>query len=73
MLGLNRMQILYSAVRALYTAGPPAVYDAVEKPLQIWQTAAVFEVFFLSSSTHCTSVNCCWIHSLERPAVPDKL
>lgn len=46
MLGLNRMQILYSAVRALYTAGPPAVYDAVEKPLQIWQTAAVFEVFF---------------------------
>ena len=47
MLGLNRMQILYSAVRALYTAGPPAVYDAVEKPLQIWQTAAVFEVFFV--------------------------
>lgn len=47
MLGLNRMQILYSAVRALYTAGPPAVYDAVEKPLQIWQTAAVFEVIFV--------------------------
>jgi hypothetical protein len=48
MLGLNRTQILYSAVGALYTAGPAAVYDAVEKPLQIWQTAAVFEVFFFS-------------------------
>jgi hypothetical protein len=41
-----RSQILYSAVFALYTKGMPAVYDAVEKPLQIWQTAALFEVLF---------------------------
>lgn len=38
-------QILYSAVLALHTKGPPAVYDAVEKPLQIWQTAALLEIF----------------------------
>lgn len=56
MLGLNRTQILYSAVGALYTAGPPAVYDAVEKPLQIWQTAAVFEVFFFFRPPHIAQV-----------------
>lgn len=56
MLGLNRTQILYSAVEALYTAGPPAVYDAVEKPLQIWQTAAVFEVFFFFRPPHIAQV-----------------
>lgn len=44
-LGLCRSQILYSAVFALYTRGPPAVYEAVEKPLQIWQTAALLEIF----------------------------
>jgi len=38
-------QILYSALYALYTKGCPGVYDAVEKPLQIWQTAALFEIF----------------------------
>lgn len=35
-----------SAVKALQQSGPSGVYAAVEKPLQIWQTAALLEVFF---------------------------
>ncbi|CAK9190342.1 unnamed protein product [Sphagnum troendelagicum] len=40
------LQILVSAVKALQQSGPSGVYAAVEKPLQIWQTAALLEVFF---------------------------
>ncbi len=46
MCGWTRLQILVSAVKALQQSGPSGVYAAVEKPLQIWQTAALLEVFF---------------------------
>ncbi|KAH9574991.1 hypothetical protein CY35_01G089200 [Sphagnum magellanicum] len=39
------LQILVSAVKALQQSGPSGVYTAVEKPLQIWQTAALLEIF----------------------------
>jgi very-long-chain (3R)-3-hydroxyacyl-CoA dehydratase len=39
------LQILVSAVKALQQSGPSGVYAAVEKPLQIWQTAALLEIF----------------------------
>ena len=39
-----RFQVLYYAIQALRTSGYEAVYDAVEKPLQFAQTAAVLEV-----------------------------
>ncbi|KAG6557859.1 hypothetical protein Mapa_000627 [Marchantia paleacea] len=39
------LQILYLAIEALRKDGPASVYAAVEKPLQIWQTAACFEIF----------------------------
>ncbi|CAM6100790.1 unnamed protein product [Calypogeia fissa] len=38
-------QILYLAIDAISKEGPKSVYAAVEKPLQIWQTAALFEIF----------------------------
>lgn len=38
-------QVLYYAVQTLRTSGYAAVYDAVEKPLQFAQTAAVLEIF----------------------------
>ncbi|KAL3691574.1 hypothetical protein R1sor_005225 [Riccia sorocarpa] len=38
-------QILYRAVNALSTGGTKSVYAAVEKPLQIWQSAALLEIF----------------------------
>lgn len=50
----GRSQILFYAVKALYTTGPTGVYEAVEKPLQIWQTAALFEVF--SFFLHCAPI-----------------
>ncbi|KAG6483389.1 hypothetical protein ZIOFF_060034 [Zingiber officinale] len=37
-------QVLYFAVKALREGGPTTVYDAVEKPLQLAQTAAVLEI-----------------------------
>jgi hypothetical protein len=43
--GWTRLQILVSAVKALQQSGPSGVYAAVEKPLQIWQTAALLEIF----------------------------
>lgn len=39
-----RSRILYSAVGAVLENGPSGVYPAVEKDLQIWQTAALLEV-----------------------------
>ena len=49
--------MLYYAIQALRTSGYEAVYDAVEKPLQFAQTAAVLEVSsdvpFLSLNTVC--------------------
>ncbi|KAM0953556.1 putative very-long-chain (3R)-3-hydroxyacyl-CoA dehydratase [Dioscorea sansibarensis] len=38
-------QVLYFAVKTLRGSGYQAVYDAVEKPLQLAQTAAVLEIF----------------------------
>ncbi|KAL2622422.1 hypothetical protein R1flu_002627 [Riccia fluitans] len=38
-------QILYLAINALSSGGTKSVYAAIEKPLQIWQTAALFEIF----------------------------
>lgn len=37
-------RILYSAVGAVLENGPSGVYPAVEKDLQIWQTAALLEI-----------------------------
>ncbi|KAF3503867.1 hypothetical protein F2Q69_00045087 [Brassica cretica] len=39
-------QVLYFAVKTLKETGHENVYDAVEKPLQLAQTAAVLEVNF---------------------------
>lgn len=39
------LQVLYYAIQTLRTSGYAAVYDAVEKPLQFAQTAAVLEIF----------------------------
>ena len=39
-----RAQVLYFAVKTLKETGHEHVYDAVEKPLQLAQTAAVLEV-----------------------------
>ncbi|KAJ0979452.1 hypothetical protein J5N97_014926 [Dioscorea zingiberensis] len=38
------VQVLYFAVKTLRESGYGAVYDAVEKPLQLAQTAAVLEI-----------------------------
>ncbi|RWW78673.1 hypothetical protein BHE74_00013114 [Ensete ventricosum] len=40
----SRFQVLYFAVKALREGGPTTVYDSVERPLQLAQTAAVMEV-----------------------------
>ncbi|CAL9211719.1 unnamed protein product, partial [Musa hybrid cultivar] len=37
-------QVLYFAVKALREGGPTTVYDSVERPLQLAQTAAVMEI-----------------------------
>ncbi|XP_008784525.2 very-long-chain (3R)-3-hydroxyacyl-CoA dehydratase PASTICCINO 2A [Phoenix dactylifera] len=39
------VQVLYFALKALKESGHTAVYDAVERPLQLAQTAAVMEIF----------------------------
>ena len=44
-----RAQVLYFAVKTLRESSHEHVYDAVEKPLQLAQTAAVLEVFPLFS------------------------
>ncbi|KAJ4779273.1 Very-long-chain (3R)-3-hydroxyacyl-CoA dehydratase [Rhynchospora pubera] len=38
------IQVLIFAIKALNESGPAAVYDAVEKPLQLAQTAAILEI-----------------------------
>jgi very-long-chain (3R)-3-hydroxyacyl-CoA dehydratase len=38
------LQVLVFAIKALNESGPAAVYDAVEKPLQLAQTAAILEI-----------------------------
>ncbi|XP_078179090.1 very-long-chain (3R)-3-hydroxyacyl-CoA dehydratase PASTICCINO 2A-like isoform X2 [Carex rostrata] len=38
------LQVLIFAIKALNESGPAAVYDAVEKPLQLAQTAAILEI-----------------------------
>lgn len=40
----SRFQVLYFALKALRESGHAAVYDAVERPLQLAQTAAIMEV-----------------------------
>ncbi|KAF3793978.1 Very-long-chain 3R-3-hydroxyacyl-CoA dehydratase [Nymphaea thermarum] len=40
------LQVLYLAVRTLIESGHTEVYNAVEKPLQLAQTAAVLEVWY---------------------------
>jgi len=39
-----RAQVLYLAITTLKETGYENVYDAIEKPLQLAQTAAVLEV-----------------------------
>ncbi|XP_078153639.1 very-long-chain (3R)-3-hydroxyacyl-CoA dehydratase PASTICCINO 2A-like [Carex rostrata] len=39
------LQVLVFAIKALNESGTAAVYDAVEKPLQLAQTAAILEIF----------------------------
>ena len=41
---LSRLQVLYFALKTLNESGHEKVYDAVERPLQLAQTAAVMEV-----------------------------
>ncbi|KAL2613978.1 hypothetical protein R1flu_025670 [Riccia fluitans] len=41
---LGWSQILYLAINALSSGGTKSVYATIENPLQIWQTAALFEV-----------------------------
>lgn len=38
------VQVLYFAVKTLRESSPAAVYDAVEKPLQLAQSAAILEI-----------------------------
>ncbi|KAF3330524.1 very-long-chain (3R)-3-hydroxyacyl-CoA dehydratase PASTICCINO 2A-like protein [Carex littledalei] len=38
------LQVLIFAIKALNESGPAAVYDNVEKPLQLAQTAAILEI-----------------------------
>ncbi|KAJ4808155.1 Very-long-chain (3R)-3-hydroxyacyl-CoA dehydratase [Rhynchospora pubera] len=40
------IQVLVFAIKALNESRPAAVYDAVEKPLQLAQTATILEVEF---------------------------
>ena len=45
---VGRVQVLYYAVTALLGGGHEGVYAAVERPLQLGQTAAIMEVRFSS-------------------------
>ena len=49
--------MLYYAVTALLAGGHEGVYAAVERPLQLAQTAAVMEVRFSSSPLSPTSLS----------------
>ncbi|KAG6487316.1 hypothetical protein ZIOFF_055902 [Zingiber officinale] len=51
-------QVLYFAVKALREGGPTTVYDAVEKPLQLAQTAAVLEVLVFILCHEDTAWDC---------------
>jgi hypothetical protein len=49
---LIRLQVLIFSIKALNVSGPAAVYDAVEKPLQLAQTAAILEVTTIETIGH---------------------
>lgn len=54
-----RSQVLYLAVKTLIEYGHEHVYDAVEKPLQLAQSAAFLEVHFFyrtQSTFSCVDV-----------------
>lgn len=56
-----RFQVLYFALKTLKESGHEQVYDAVERPLQLAQTAAILEVhtvqFYIISFIRCKALS----------------